>query len=232
MHPIRADKGFLHFSDPVFSDCAHDELSRLLSAVPALPDTLLKLEAALEPATVDLNAVCAVIRADLGLALRVLPLGPVPLDPSFNALQQCVLEAGISCLRTVGHTTPPLALSHRNPQLHVELVGLWQHSRLVAECAERIAVEGGEVDPDKAYVAGLLHDVLALTAKLGTTAKLAALFQDKEQIDARRLALAWKIPSYALESVETRGVGFRCVGPVATAVAAAHEQISAPMARS
>ena len=143
-----------------------------------------------------------------------------------------MLEVGITSLRTAGQTTPPLALSHRNPPLHAELLGLWHHSKLVAQSAERIAAEGGVVDPDKAYVAGLLHDVLALADKLGSTANLAALFKDKEQIEARRLAQAWKIPSYAIESIETRGVGFRCVGPVATTVAAAHSQIAPPAGHS
>lgn len=37
--------------------------------------------------------------------------------------------------------------------------GPWgNHSRVVARCAERIAVACGNMDPDKAYVLGLLHD--------------------------------------------------------------------------
>jgi len=225
MHSIRVDKGFLHFTDPVFSDSVHDELARLLVSVPALPDSLLKLEALLDQPTVDLSAVCAVIRADLGLALRVLPLAPVPLDPAFSALQQCILEAGIHCLRMVGQTTPALALSYRNPRLHAELLRLWHHSRLVAECAEQIAVEKGDMDPEKAYVAGLLHDLLALTSMLSQSGA-CAVAKDEELVDARKLASAWRIPPYAVESIETRGVGVCCVGSIAVAVAAAHEQIS------
>ena len=38
--------------------------------------------------------------------------------------------------------------------------GPWgNHSRVVAHCAEKIAVECGDLDPDKAYVIGLLHDI-------------------------------------------------------------------------
>lgn len=230
MHSTRVDKGFLHFNDPVFSDSAHDELARLLGSVPALPDSLLTLEALLEQSTVDLSAVCAVIRADLGLALRVLPLAPVPLDPAFSALQQCILEAGIHCLRMVGQTTPALALSYRNPRLHADLLRLWHHSRLVAESAEQIAVEQGNMDPEKAYVAGLLHDLLALTTMLSQCGPGAPPTKDDEEpLDARKLGMAWKIPPYAIESIETRGVGVRCVGAIAMAVAAAHEQVAEPV---
>lgn len=38
--------------------------------------------------------------------------------------------------------------------------GPWgNHSRVVAHCAEKIAVECGDLDPDKAYIIGLLHDI-------------------------------------------------------------------------
>lgn len=38
--------------------------------------------------------------------------------------------------------------------------GPWgDHSRVAAHCAERIARECGDLDPDKAYVLGLLHDI-------------------------------------------------------------------------
>lgn len=38
--------------------------------------------------------------------------------------------------------------------------GLWgNHSRIVAFCAEKIAQECGDLDSDKAYILGLLHDI-------------------------------------------------------------------------
>lgn len=38
--------------------------------------------------------------------------------------------------------------------------GAWEeHSRAVALCAERIAAACGDMDSDKAYVLGLLHDI-------------------------------------------------------------------------
>ncbi len=38
--------------------------------------------------------------------------------------------------------------------------GPWgNHSRVVAHCAEKIAQECGDMDSDKAYILGLLHDI-------------------------------------------------------------------------
>ena len=38
--------------------------------------------------------------------------------------------------------------------------GLWgNHSRVVAHCAEKIALECDDLDPNKAYILGLLHDI-------------------------------------------------------------------------
>lgn len=38
--------------------------------------------------------------------------------------------------------------------------GAWgNHSRVVAHCAEKIARECSDLDPDKAYILGLLHDI-------------------------------------------------------------------------
>lgn len=38
--------------------------------------------------------------------------------------------------------------------------GAWgAHSRIAAHCAEKIARECGDLDPDKAYILGLLHDI-------------------------------------------------------------------------
>lgn len=38
--------------------------------------------------------------------------------------------------------------------------GPWgNHSRVVAHCAEKIALECDDLDSDKAYILGLLHDI-------------------------------------------------------------------------
>ena len=38
--------------------------------------------------------------------------------------------------------------------------GPWgNHSRIAAHCAEKIALECGDMDPNKAYILGLLHDI-------------------------------------------------------------------------
>lgn len=38
--------------------------------------------------------------------------------------------------------------------------GPWgNHSRIVAHCSEKIALECGDLNPDKAYILGLLHDI-------------------------------------------------------------------------
>lgn len=38
--------------------------------------------------------------------------------------------------------------------------GPWgNHSRVAAHCAEKIALACGDMDPDKAYIVGLLHDI-------------------------------------------------------------------------
>jgi HD-like signal output (HDOD) protein len=224
MYPISADKGLSYHVDPVFSRLAHDELSRLLAAVPAMPDTLVELEAVLGLPTVDLNAVCNTLRTDLGLTLRALQFAPVPLEPRFGTLQQCVLEAGIQCLRVMGQTMPALALSYRDPKLHSALQSLWQHSRSTAVAAERIAANADGADPEKVYLAGLLHDLLVLPAVLDSSMPSSSAAND--QMDFRKLVLAWTIPPYAIESVETRGIACRCLGPIASIVAAAHEQVS------
>ena len=135
-----------------------------LPVVPAMARSLLRLELLLREPTLDLRAISNLIRSDLGLTIQTLRLVGADFDHSEDTpsrIQDSVVHLGQSALLLA---TPALRQGSTSNQ--AELAELWGHSRLVACWAERLAHTVGGLDPEKAYLGGLLHDIGSLPGLL------------------------------------------------------------------
>jgi len=155
-----------------------------LPGLPAWPLTLAEMELLLQGPVVDLGAIAEVAKRDASLTAQLLWLANRDREECdrLYRIETCLVQLGISVLREFVQETPPLSPSDWRGG------ALLNHSRLTALAAEAIAFQIPGVDPEKAYLAGLLH----LLPELVSLEKSGAYSRG---IDA------WPLPTFAWEVI-------------------------------
>jgi len=121
--------------------------------LPALPLTLAELELLLQERVVDLAAVAEVAKRDASFTAQLLLFANQDLDECdrLYRVEDCLVQLGISTVQELVSETPPLVPSEWRTAT------LLDHSRQTATAAQSIAHQVPGMDPEKAYLAGLLH---------------------------------------------------------------------------
>jgi hypothetical protein len=128
------------------------EPSRELPDTPVTPETLLLLDLLVQESLVDLREM-----ADLGATLQILRLAGREYGTSEDRpvrIADCIADLGLrACLKVVSAETMGRQ-KHKS-----EVAELWAHSREIARCSKLAAQEMAEIDPEEAYLVGLLHAI-------------------------------------------------------------------------
>jgi hypothetical protein len=136
--------------------------------IPVLPETLLLLDLEVQERSVNLRAVSELILSDLGATLQILLLaGREYTCAEFrpDRIEDCISDLGVrACLEAV--SAHAVARNSENSAI----TETWAHSREIAQFSRQIAEELPDVDPNQAYMAGLLHAIGLLPAILGWAA--------------------------------------------------------------
>jgi len=195
---------------------------RAFPPLPVMPDPLLKVQSLLECPPVNLQAVTSIVRGDLGLTLQVLRIVACDRDghgEDLSRIQNCIVYLGMAALQNMVYAVPVLA-SSPSPAAR-----LWQHSRLTAVIAESIASGMGDIDPEKAYLSGLLHDI-------GTLPELFSEYRPASDSGNSvtlgcELAAAWDLPAFVAETITGLCTATGNGRTLADVVAAAHARVMA-----
>ena len=182
-------------------------------SIPVLAESVYQLSNLLMVNPVDLSAVGRVIRIDLGLAAQVLKLvNSGASDVPVHDLEYATVHLGIDPLRALILTVPVLSSDGPDPVLR-----LWKHSLQCAEVCEWLARRTEYDFSDRAYIAGLLHDlgrVPLIAWQLATTRDeridlVTALpdFEDKtfgvnHQVIGGWMAVTWNLPDFLIHVLE------------------------------
>ena len=139
-------------------------LSALSDGLPTLPAYVFELNSILAKTPADLKRVAEIIRTDPSLTAQVLRLCNSALMGArerITRIEHAVILVGTERLRTMVLTCSLLEyMGNRVASEHIQ--SFWQHSFLSAALSERLARAIGYVQPEYAYLAGLLHDIGAL----------------------------------------------------------------------
>lgn len=155
-------------------------LSALASGLPTLPGYVFELNRMLGQTPTDLNQVSRVVRTDPSLTAQVLRMCTLAVPGTEYAtasVDEAIVLVGTERLRTLVMTTALLEYSGKKLAVS-DVQAFWQHCYLVAQLCEKMAELTGFEDPDKAYLAGLLHD-------LGTL--LLLVLSGQEQFEGVRI---------------------------------------------
>jgi HD-like signal output (HDOD) protein len=166
--------------------------SHNLPSVPVLSETLLVLDLLAQQPSADLREISRVVLADVGATLEVLRLagreyGIAEGRPS--RIEDCVSALGLRvCLEAMSQRT---ARDAANPAM----AEFWLHSREIAVCSKLVAEEMVDINPDEAYLVGLLHGMGLLPGLLGWRDAVAA----NGALAGLLLAKKWALPNCVLD---------------------------------
>jgi len=128
-----------------------------LPDIPVLPKTLLLLELMVQESCVDLREFSQLVLTDLGAALQILRLaGRVygNTEDRPTRMVDCIADLGLdACLQAVSAQSLV-----RDKRLDA-IVQLWDHSREIAQHCKYVADLMLKVNPEEAYLTGLLHAI-------------------------------------------------------------------------
>jgi HD-like signal output (HDOD) protein len=169
------------------------EAPRELPDTPVTPVTLLLLDLLVQEPCIDLREMSELVLADLGATLQILRMAGREYGTSENrpvCIADCIVDLGLrNCLTAVSAET--ISRQERKS----EVAELWSHSREIARCSRLVAQEMAEIDPEEAYLTGLLHEIGLLPTLLGWGGISVA----DESLVGLRLANRWSLPSCVRE---------------------------------
>lgn len=191
--------------------------------LPAMPQVLLRFHEEAGSDSASMDALAQLVMSDPTLSARILTVANSPAyrrgSGPMRTIKQSLIALGTRMVRTIAACLVVQSVFGRLPCARAQdLNGFWRHSLRVAELARALAAEGGTIDGEEAYLAGLLHDVgqlmllggfgeryLALLARSGIEAGLVAVEQPELETDhcavAAWLVDQWQLPSLMADSI-------------------------------
>jgi len=131
--------------------------------LPALPAIAFKAIELTRTPDISLQDVALLIEKDPVLAAQILKMAnsaAMATRQPCKTINQAVTRLGTKNLRTaLLEISTRRLFESRDTRVSSAVKMLWEHSRAVAQLAQKVAVVSGAEDPDTAYLAGLLHDV-------------------------------------------------------------------------
>ena len=164
-----ADRSWIPSSASRVLDFAEEERAVLetldcLYGVPVMSATVLGLEMVLQEPCIDLRKATDLILSDVGATIQILRL--IGCEYGFalerpSRMYDCIasLDACIWFGAMCAHT-------FTCDRKHLALTAVWKHCRLVAQYAQLVAESMEGIDPEDAYLVGLLHEIGAISAML------------------------------------------------------------------
>lgn len=190
---------FLQF----YQDYMQDKMS-----LPSLPDIAVRVRTAAQNTDNGPNELAKIIQADPGLSTQLLQAANSARyggQPPVSTLRLAVTRLGMDATRDIATSFALRQLfnSHSNV-LRKELFAVWQHAARVAAISFILAKHTPGIDPDRAMLAGLIHDIGSLPI-INHADRHAELLEDpnklhrlikrlKAQIGAMILR-KWKFPT-------------------------------------
>ena len=156
-----------HISDPAATNLALQHAFNgkedLLASIPSIPSVLQSLLNELnQPAdSVDLLRVAEIIGHDEALAAQCLRMANSVLyarSPGADSIRGAVRMLGMARVRDIAISCGLMRVVPAGKSVLDPLV-FWQHSLACAIVSRKLARSVGFGDPEKAYLAGLMHDI-------------------------------------------------------------------------
>lgn len=170
------------------------ELVRDLPDLPVMSETLLLMELMVHERSVDLREISELILSDLGATLQILRLSACDvcsIDDLPTRIEDCISGLGLqACLEAMSRRIIKRTAGRS------EIIETWTHARNVAEACRSLADEFC-MNPEDAYLVGLLHAIGSLPSVLGWW-QTPPISGHPDAV-GMRMAQAWSLPRCVAE---------------------------------
>ncbi len=160
---VRVIQDILYVDSIIMDASMRQALSRI-GTLPALPEIYEKISQELEAGEPSMDKVAGLISQDLGLTSKLITLVNSPYygyHREISDVRYAVMYLGLELIRTLVLTCQVFSLydQHKIPGFSLSM--LWEHGMRTACLAKRLAVSAGrgQAEADRAFLAGLLHDI-------------------------------------------------------------------------
>ncbi len=135
-----------------------DDVMAKVPSLPALPQIVSRILESLNDESINLDSLGDTITSDPAVAVRLLAAANSGIfgGQHVSSLRQAMMLLGVGRVKQVIVATA--IIDRYKTPLPFDAVRMWRHSLGVAICAQDIARHAG-VNPEAAYIAGLLHDI-------------------------------------------------------------------------
>jgi len=153
------------------------EVLQKIHALPSLPAVVLELLSSLDQENVNLDTLARKISLDQALTAKTLRLA----NSSFYGMQrqvttigEAIAVLGIQTVRNLATTAALIGSFPGDTSNAFDFITFWRHAIGTALCARSLAAQLG-LNPEQAYIAGLLHDIGRLVLATQFTSHYAAM---------------------------------------------------------
>lgn len=174
-------------ADQLFSGLIADLMNDRLE-LPSMPDIALRVREAVNDPDAGAAMVAKIVQADPVVAAQLMKAANSALyggQKSADSLNAAIVRLGLKNVRElVMAVTMRQVFKTRHPLLNKRMVELWMHSTLIAAIAAVMARKLNGFDPDRALLAGLVHDigVVPILAHAGDYQELARSPEQLEEV--------------------------------------------------
>ncbi|BBL73805.1 HDOD domain-containing protein [Methylomagnum ishizawai] len=177
--------------NPLLRQCYQDLRAEKL-VLPTLPEISLKIRKAINDEKANNARIARVVQLDPAITARLIHIANSPLYPGRKKIESCPEALTRIGLKAAQHLITSFALKSvftaRSPQIRKRMNALWAHSGYVAAICAVLAHKLRGFDPDRAMLAGLVHDIGCVPV-LTLADRHPGLLDDPAQLDAALQAL-------------------------------------------
>ncbi|MBS1211843.1 MAG: signal transduction protein [Proteobacteria bacterium] len=131
--------------------------------LPTLPDISLKIRKAINDEKANNSKIARVVQLDPAITGRLIGIANSPLYLGRKKIESCPEALTRLGLKAAQHFITTFALKAvfvaNSPYVRKRMQDLWQHSGYVAAISAVLAHKTRGFDPDRAMLAGLIHDI-------------------------------------------------------------------------
>ena len=198
------------------------EVIAKIQDLPSLPTVVLELMRNIDDEESDTHLLAAKIAQDQGLSAKVLRLANSSfygMQRKVDTIQQAITILGLTSVRALVTASAVIGRYRQSKDSLLDFHAFWRHSIGTALCAKVLAKKLS-LNPDHAFITGLLHDIGRLVLVTYSTPHYQAVIAYRNEVDCylfeaeqavldldhtmvgRAIMEHWKFPPLILDAVE------------------------------
>lgn len=173
-----------------------------VDGLPALASSIFGLNELLSAPQVELGAVQRLVAGDPCIAAQLIRFANKDLADAgggLSRLDECIVLLGVNQVRNLVLTMPMVPM---DDLLCPQLQTFWQYSSLGASLCETLGYGCALVEPQRARIAGLLHNIGELPIMLNAHEVNCESDPELHVRIGASLARMWNLPPFLLEAIE------------------------------